>query len=71
MIRNFWIDVDIDGRKTRLSGGPKSKDGGFSMTICQRDKGQITKSFQIEGRIKGDELTIFISGKRIGVVTQR
>ena len=30
-MRNFWIDVDIDGRKTRLSGGPKSKDGGFFM----------------------------------------
>ena len=26
-MRNFWIDVDIDGRKTLLSGGPRTKDG--------------------------------------------
>jgi len=32
-VRNFWIEVRIDGRKTPLRGGPMSKDGGFTLSI--------------------------------------
>jgi len=40
-VRNWWIEADVDGRKTPLSGGPRSKDGGFQLTIYQRVKGNI------------------------------
>lgn len=40
-VRNWWIEVEIDGRKTKLCGGPQSKDGGFTLKIHQRDKGGI------------------------------
>jgi hypothetical protein len=40
-VRNFWIDADIDGRQTMLSGGPKSRNGGMTVNIYQRDCSQI------------------------------
>ena len=36
-VRNFYIKADIDGRKTKLAGGPASKDGGMNISIFQRD----------------------------------
>ncbi len=41
-VRNFYIDCEIDGRKHRLTGGPRSKDGGFEMTITMREEGSIS-----------------------------
>jgi len=49
MVRNFWIEGNIDGRKTEMSGGPRTKDGGFSLNIYQRDAGGIVKALRIEG----------------------
>ena len=46
-VRNFWVDADIDGRETMLSGGPRAKDGGMSVIIKQRSKGDITTSLRI------------------------
>ena len=46
-VRNFWIDADIDGRETMLSGGPRRKDGGMSVIIKQRDEGSITTALRI------------------------
>ena len=46
-VRNFWVDADIDGRKTELSGGPASKEGGMKITIKQRDEGSIVTAFRI------------------------
>jgi hypothetical protein len=37
-VRNFWIKLKIDGRETMIETGPRSKDGGFEMTIGMRDK---------------------------------
>ena len=39
--RNFWIEVQIDGRTTRLKGGPQNKTGGMSIVLKQRDDGAI------------------------------
>ena len=36
-VRNWWIEVEIDGRKHRVEGGPRAKDGGFSLVGCQRE----------------------------------
>ena len=48
-VRNWWIEADVDGRKTPLSGGPRSKDGGFQLTIYQRVKGNIDNPNRISG----------------------
>ena len=47
-VRNFWIDADIDGRATELSGGPRAKDGGMSVTLKQRKEGGIFTALKIE-----------------------
>lgn len=49
-VRNFWIEVEIDGRTTKLAGGPRSKDGGFTLRIKQRSKGDIITPVHIEGK---------------------
>lgn len=38
-VRNFWIDCNIDGRESALSGGPRSKTDGMSVIIKQRSNG--------------------------------
>lgn len=53
-VRNFWIDADIDGRKTMLSGGPRAKDGGMLVNIYQRDDGGIHRALRIECMECGD-----------------
>ncbi len=47
--RNFWVECNIDGRATKLEGGPRSKDGGFNLTIYQRDEGAIKEAITITG----------------------
>lgn len=51
-VRNWWIEADIDGRKTRLSGGPRAKDGGLDLVIKQRSGGAIVAPVEIRGRAK-------------------
>lgn len=49
-IRNFWIEGHVDGRKTEITGGPRSKEDGFSLTIYMRHNGSITEPVTISGR---------------------
>jgi len=53
-IRNFWLEASIDGQKTKLSGGPKSADGGFSLEIKQRDDGEIFTAATVSGFVGED-----------------
>lgn len=46
-VRNFWVDVYIDGRKARLEGGPRGKDGGMLVTIYQRHNGSSMKALEV------------------------
>lgn len=48
-MRNWWIVVEIDGRTTTLKGGPRSKEGGFTLTVYQRDKGESIPVVDVEG----------------------
>lgn len=41
-IRNFWIEADIDGKKTPIKGGPISSTGGFHMVISVREDKKIS-----------------------------
>ncbi len=43
-LRNFWVTASIDGRKTLLEGGPRSKDGGMTIRVYQRDDGGKTEA---------------------------
>ena len=41
MVRNFYVEADIDGRQTILGGGPKSHTGGMTVSLHQRCEGEI------------------------------
>ena len=53
-VRNFWLDAEIDGRRTTLSGGPVSRDGGFRATFYMRDNGGVVRALAVEGMAKAD-----------------
>jgi hypothetical protein len=71
-VRNFWIEADVDGG-TPIGAGPKSKDGGFSLSIFMRDKGFVKRVANISG-VGGSELKLSIhteDGKYLQYTTQR
>jgi hypothetical protein len=53
-VRNFWIEAHIDGRRTTLSGGPRARKGGLSLTLYQRSGGEIVEALSILGRARTD-----------------
>lgn len=63
-VSNFWIDCDIDGRETKLEGGPAAKDGGFRLDLTVLDKGRIVKGLVVEGEALGDNLTLRVWGHK-------
>lgn len=72
-VRNFWIECNIDGRSTILAGGPRSKNGGFSLTVKMRDSGGIIQPLDVWGYERDGELVLNckIDGKPIKVATTK
>jgi len=54
-VRNFWLNADIDGRRSRFASGPRARDGGFRLDIYHRERGDISpKPLRVSGRcVKG------------------
>jgi len=40
--RNFWIELEVAGRKTAIEASPQSGTGGFNQTIRIRERGKIS-----------------------------
>jgi hypothetical protein len=57
-MRNFWIEGDVDGRRTSLTGGPQGAGGGFSLVVYQREKGQSKVGVRVTGRVVDGELIL-------------
>lgn len=74
-VRNFWIEADIDGRKSAFSGGPSRADGGISLKILQRDKGGIVTALAVYGHITDDGRIILdvnpFMGEQVSIETTR
>ena len=64
-VRNFYIDARIDGRQAKLAAGPRSKNGGFDLTIYIRNKGGIEEAITILGRERDGKLTLTVQGDAI------
>jgi hypothetical protein len=60
-VRNFWIEIEVDGRKERIACGPKSASGGFTMKLLMRNEGEVMHVANISGRRVGEELEAVIS----------
>jgi hypothetical protein len=41
VVRNFYINAEVDGRRSRISGGPRARDGGMTLTLYQRRSGGV------------------------------
>lgn len=63
MVRNFYIQGSVDGRKTKLSGGSRRKDGGMNLILTQRNEGCIERCASIECFAEGDALKTIIYDK--------
>lgn len=60
-VRNFWLEADVDGRSTRLEGGPVSKAGGFVQNLFMRGKGgSVEHVARIDGMSYGGDLILDI-----------
>lgn len=46
-VRNFWVDLSVDGRANDIGTGPRSKDGGMDLDLYIRDKGHVVKALMI------------------------
>ena len=57
-VRNFWISADVDGRESVIAGGPRSKEGGFDLSIQQRDDGCVVGAAEILGRFINGRLVL-------------
>lgn len=76
-VRNFWIEASVDGIQSTIATGPRAKDGGFSLTVKQRDQGGIIVALKVRGWIDKDgvltlEADAMGKGDRtLTVITQR
>ena len=73
-VRNFWVNGKVDGQRTEFGGGPRRKDGGFYLTIKQRDNGEIVTAAMIEGFVANGELVLMVDVKgqdMVRFVTER
>lgn len=53
-VRNFWIQAQIDWRNSSIGAGTVRKDGGFDLTVYQRDGGEVRTALEIIGRAHDD-----------------
>lgn len=58
-VRNFWLTLMIDGRRSIVRCGPTGRNGGFSLRIQVRENGDVSaRDVVIEGNADDDRLTI-------------
>ena len=48
VVRNFWLEADVDGRRSLVTGGPRGKDGGITLRIYQRSGGEVRTALRVE-----------------------
>lgn len=69
-VKNFWIELDIDGKSAPIKAGPRSKDGGFKMVIRQRDRDCSVLGAVISGESRPNgELRLLIKIPGIDALT--
>lgn len=69
-VRNWWIEGEVDGKKHFVALGPQAKDGGFELTITQRDRGGVIQMLSVWGVVSEEwlRLSVSIRGKNVIVL---
>lgn len=57
-VRNFWLELSVDGKKTDIATGPVSKEGGFFLTIKQRSECGIIRAMTVQGLCQYGRITL-------------
>jgi hypothetical protein len=56
-VRNFFLNIDVDGKKTSVATGPRGKGGGFRCRVLVRADGQVHHDdLTVEGVVRQDGL---------------
>lgn len=63
-VRNFWLELDVDGRKSAVKTGPRSRRGGFALTVFIRNRGSV----ELAGKLIG---TAHVSSDGTGILDLR
>lgn len=63
IVRNFWIEATVDGSEKKIGSGPRSKDGGFVLTVYQRSEGGVSTALRVQGNVSagGELLYLYVS----------
>jgi hypothetical protein len=75
-VRNVWMDARVDGRDSRLSSGPVSKDGGMTVGFKLRSDGGVMDALSVI-TVTDDDGTIRMrvfdeqSGRMVHEITTR
>jgi hypothetical protein len=71
-VRNFWCEVEVDGRSSKLASGPVARDGGIECEISIRRDGQVDQALRVRGVAHPDgTLELVVTGYRDGQVVER
>jgi hypothetical protein len=63
-VRNFWIELDVDGKKQRVATGPVRSDGGFRIRVLIRDQGGISSTTLTIQGIAHDDGSLTVTAGR-------
>lgn len=73
-LRNFWVELEVDGRGP-IATGPVSSSGGFYARVKMRDHGDVTTAMVVVGQVEPDgtlKLSVETSdGQQLTVVGER
>ena len=42
-VRNWWLELEVDGAVSKVATGPRGKEGGFTLRVSQRDQGGVLR----------------------------
>lgn len=69
-VRNFWLELAVDGKRTDVATGPRSADGGFELTLRQRNHGTVEYAGSLRGIVRHGKLTLeFVPAKPTDILT--
>ena len=51
-VRNFWVDLSVDGRRSDVGTGPVSRSGGLYARFYIRDKGEVVGSITVDAVVR-------------------
>ena len=62
-VRNFWVTLGVDGRKSEIAAGPVRGDGGIELLIEIRENGTISnKRLRIDGSCVDGNISLRVRG---------